>query len=439
MNINKTIKVGNRIVNISVDNCSQSTEQSNTYFSSTSAYTKESFIEFNDDSVIIQNDSCGLFRVYYWMVGDDIYIANNIFNYLSKKDLMKFDKDSNEYEYYQNHGYTTGANTYYTQIKKVAPSCRLTITKNGISIDEDFTLYNQEATPDKRTFCHSVYSQISDTLSRLSGIKEKIILCYSGGTDSHYLASIMLEQRLEFECVYFFSKKSNIKDLEYAKQRANQIGLSLHVLDVDSKIDEVEDIIAERMIFDKHVAYPHFYGTRKIVEKWGKEVVVVNGQNSDGIFSFGPSERKFSSFLKRYTIYGKLYALKWVFSKIVSFSFKQNLKIPTSDHEKAVAMFSNFKYCLFLNLSIPKEIEYTTKLIKKIIMNGSFNNLRKLLMYVKINTFIQGSDSQVVVQSANANSVKLLLPFASKEVVEATLKYKYDYTELFNPKYALKI
>ena len=76
------------------------------------------------------------------------------------------------------------------------------------------------------------------------------------------------------------------------------------------KAENIEEAIRRKMFFDRHYSKIHFYGVAELVKKWGADIVMINGQNSDAILSFGPSETKLTSYLKRYLLYGNSHFVK---------------------------------------------------------------------------------------------------------------------------------
>ena len=43
------------------------------------------------------------------------------------------------------------------------------------------------------------------------------------------------------------------------------------------------------MLFDFHTSFVHFFGIKKILKLYGKNIEIVSGQSADSILCFGPS------------------------------------------------------------------------------------------------------------------------------------------------------
>ena len=204
------------------------------------------------------------------------------------------------------------------------------------------------------------------------------------------------------------------------------------------KAENIEEAIRRKMFFDRHYSKIHFYGVAELVKKWGADIIMINGQNSDAILSFGPSETKLTSYLKRYLLYGNSYFVKSLLAKIISATFKINLVYPPHTVEKLISFYDNFKYCLLYD---GRDKEYTGYLKEKILSfqeKFNFSDLNNFYMYLKLFSYVQGSDNQIVIQSAKHWEVQLVMPFTNSDLVQATLKYKDDRKELHKPKYVLK-
>ena len=227
--------------------------------------------------------------------------------------------------------------------------------------------------------------------------------------------------------------------MRVAREKAKKLGKELLVIDITDKQEEnIEEAIRRKMFFDRHYSKIHFYGVAELVKKWGTDIVMINGQNSDSILSFGPSETKLTSYLKRYLLYGNSYFVKSLLAKIISVTFKINLVYPPHTVEKLISFYDNFKYCLLYDGRDKEYIGYLKEKILSFQEKFNFSDLNNFYMYLKLFSFVQGSDNQIVIQSAKHWGVQLVMPFTNSDLVQATLKYKDDRKELHKPKYVLK-
>jgi asparagine synthetase B (glutamine-hydrolysing) len=399
-------------------------------------------LEEHGDSIVIHNDLCGLFRLYYWQDLNVIYITDNVFSFMNNDDLDSMERHIHETYYFEKHHYSSGDSTFYKKIKKIPPSGILKMNRDGLSISLSYSFAQIERTPNEALFRESIRESVVASLKPLQEYQGKIILCYSGGTDSHYIATLLQTMNIDFELAYFLNTSSlpSLKEKKNGIKGAKKLGKQLHFINISQDINpQVEDAIKEKMYFDKHFSKSHFYGIADIVKKWGNNIILINGQNADSILSYGPSEKKITSLMKRYLLYGNCHMFKMLIARIISVVFNVPFSIPKSKIHRAHSFYDLFKYCLLYAKCDSKEfIDYIDNKILTIEKELSFSSENNLFMYLKLFTHIQGSDSQVVIQSAKFWNIKLLMPFSTSDILFATLKYKDDCKEMIKPKYILR-
>lgn len=446
--LNKSYRIGNYVVKLSLSNfCFEIQDKAVFGF----CYDKNNYtrgfcyLEFenNGRTLVFKNDMFGGYRLYYWEEDQTIYITDHIFSFLHQEDVKKLERNEPETEYWKKHGYTSGDSTLYSKIKKMPPASMLEITEEGcrITLTCEFADIQRLEKVNTEAFRAEVDTIIQSVLLPLKNNSKRNILCFSGGVDSMFLAQKLIFLHIDFELVFFLDSKIKMqKALSMAKKKAILLNKQLIIIDITDQNDpEIEKEIGERMWCDRHYSRVHFYGVAGLVKKFGPDITVINGQNSDAILSYGPSEEKFTSFLKRYLLYGHSYILKDIIALIISFCFRKKLKVPGSEKEMFVAFYDNFKYCLLLDRS-KSEIynSYLKHKIISVISKIKFSSRNNLWMYLKLYTYVQASDNQVVLQSAKSNGVDLIMPFTNADFVKTVLKYKNDKKELYNPKYVLK-
>lgn len=394
-----------------------------------------------NEYIEIQTDFFAGQRIYYWEEGPKLYITDNIFKFLDESDLKNEPLDEFESEYFKKHGYTSGDSTMYKRIKKIPPASLFTIDKNGLKIKSKWNLYNVKEDADSRKFSESLLKSVQKQLEILNNTPEKVLLCFSGGKDSTYLAHILKDLGIDFNLVFFRDKnlKINNKEAKRAMTSAQKLGKTIEYIDITGlKDDTIEEAIQRFNFFDKHYCRYHFYGLKEIKRIYGENVIMVNGQNADSILSFGPSEEKIGSWIKRYLLYGDNLTLKRCFASVIGMLFRKKLIVPTSLSTRQNAFYDNFKYCLLLDSSTE---DYNIKVSDKVseLMSSLPEDIieREAMMYLKAMSHMQASDAQVVTQSAKYHGLGLLMPLAPSDIMRLTLKYKDDKRELYHPKYAL--
>lgn len=442
MNITRDITLGQKIIHLSLNSLVQHRGGYCFQFGiggkRLQSYGK---MTIENNEIIIESNCFAGQRIYYWELDNDIYVTDNVNNYVRLEELNEYQINEFENTLFLKHGYTSGDSTRYDRIKKLPPSSKLVINSNGTNISTNWTLGNVKNAPDAEKYIEAIENAVIDNLSCLKEEKRPVALCFSGGKDSTYIAAILQRLGIEHDLVFFQDKNIKINNIEIkkAKSQALKFGKTLRLIDITGlKNPEIETAISNFNIFDRHYCRYHFYGIEELRKIYGKELIVINGQNSDSILSYGPSESKFSSKIKRYLLYGNNLFLKSCIAMAIGIMFRKRLWVPLSKDEKREAFYDNFKYCLLLD---KRSYEYKKSLlnkIKSIINNGGpFFSENNIYMFLKSFTHMQGPDAQVVTQSAKRSGIDLLMPLATKEVMEATLRFKDDRMELHHPKYCL--
>lgn len=384
--------------------------------------------------IIVKNDIIGGYHIYYWQKGNDIFISDDVYEVIVSTSELPIDE--NEKRYFDRHGYGLADRTFRQGLYRLPPFSTLTVDEKGFEVKNNWTLGHIERTPDETKYKEAVQAAVDKSLNMLKHTNRKVLLCFSGGVDSLYIAKRMISLGIEFELLYWSISKET---LQTAEKGARILGMPLVVLDVSNYSKELQNVVAKEMFFDNHYSRIHYVGCQEILKKYGTNVVLVNGQNSDSILTYGPSETKFTSYWKRYLMYGKGYIRKWIYKTIIEIGFRRRFVLPRTEEDKDRALLDNFKYCLILDKNEPQTYsDYLNERIKEIKSRIFFSSQNNLWMYLKIHTHIYGSDCQVVVNSARHFGLNLLMPFSTEEFIKAALMYKDDERELQCPKYVLK-
>ncbi len=389
---------------------------------------------YDKTKLTISNDIIGGYHIYYWQRGKDIYVSDDIYEVLVL--TRDFPVDKNEKTYFDRHNYGLADRTFRKGLYRLPPYSTLIISDKGLFVNNNWSLGCVERKSDEFQYKLAVNEAVDNSLAMLQKNKKKILLCFSGGADSLYLAKRMIKLGIDFELLYWSINK---KAQKTAERGAKVLGKPLVIMDVSNYTKELQDIVSNEMYFDHHYSRIHYVGCQEIVKKYGTNVVLVNGQNSDSILTFGPSETKFTSFWKRYLMYGQNNFRKWIYKSIIEIGFRRRFFIPMTEEEKERAFLDNFKYCLILDKTESQEYKnYLIEVINDIKRKINFSSQNNLWMYLKLFTHISGSDSQVVINSARHFGLDLLMPFSTEAFIKAALTYKDDLKELYSPKYALK-
>ena len=395
-------------------------------------------LEISEDSLTITTDILGGFRIYYSKPSKDQMHISDDFQHMNNA-LSTVTKENVEIEYWEKHGFTTGRGTFYKEVLKLSPASSLIIDPKGIRE----ILYFKDVVRKRNVQLHfeKIDQDLSDTISSLNGYDETIILLFSGGKDSCLLLQYLISHKISFKAIFIKMKpipKIALQDLIRARSHAKEYGIVLEELEIElNKISEKDklEIIANQPL-DKHYSLLHYIGMKKIKEKYGDHVIILNGQSSDSILSFGPSENSLMSFFRRNMMYSSTSFLSRLGCLLLVFKTRKMFKLPVNNNERLIALFDEYKYTRVIEKDKSKEyLQYLKNYIEDKTKNlCSFQSKE---MYAKIASFCQGSDNQVVVKSAMKNNLKVLMPFATPNIVYSTIAFKNEKEEIYNPKYAL--
>ena len=394
-------------------------------------------VEIESEEIRITTDILGGYRVYYSQKNDSIYVSDDFLELENILDDTSI--NSIELEFWEKHRFTTGKGTFLNEIAKVSPSSTLKISKNGISEISYFK--NVVRKSDAGQHMKIVNNDLEDSFNHIENSKKKVILMFSGGKDSCLLLQYLKERSINFELLFFKISpvtKMVAADLTRARNVASKLKIDLKEIDIDlTKITEKEKYFCvKQQILDRHYSILHYFGMKMIKDIYGTDVIIINGQSSDSILSFGPSENSLMSYFRREMMYFPSSFLSRLGLFLLSVKSRKRFKLPTTIHEKLLSLFDEFKYSRVLEIEKSAEYHYYLEdYIKQ--KTDQFSSYESKEMYTKILSFCQGSDNQVVVNSANYYSLKVIMPFATPEIIYGTVKYKDEHLEVKRPKYVV--
>lgn len=396
-------------------------------------------IDIQDDKIVLTNDILGGYRVYYFIQNNNIYISDNYSTILKTVENIEFKKNQVEFNYWLKHRYTTGKATFIEGLKKINPASILEISEDTLTERSYFKNIERSTNPTKHK--NTIHEDLLNTFSILKESEQKVILLFSGGKDSCLLLQYLLYFNIPFTPVFFkLNPISNygLEDLKKVRAVAKELGLRLDEVEInlsDLTIEEKQTII-EKQLFDRHFSVLHYKGSEIIKEKYGNNSLVINGQSSDSILSFGPSESSLMSYFRRNIMYKPKTIISKIGLLLLMLKTKKRFKLPINKEDSLVALFDEYKYTRVIDCQVEKSyIKYLNKYIKA--QTKHLTSLYSKEMYVKILSFSQGSDNQVVVNSSKINKILTIMPFATPNIIYNTIKYKDENLEIKKPKYII--
>ena len=388
--------------------------------------------------ITIYNDILGNFRLYYTLSKKgDVFLSNN-FNYLIKINKIKI-LNNEEFNFWKSKNYTSGDDTFFKNLKKFPPASIFTFNFKGYNIKN---IFHKQLINNSKNEIKSLDLSLKNSLNNLKNKNKKIILLFSGGIDSLLLAQKLKEINANFDCVYF---KSKIKTWEsefgfyQSKKVAKVLNIKLKIIEIDEKINEKNfKKILECMLFDFHTSFVQFFGIKKILKLYGKNIEIVSGQSADSILCFGPSAMTLSNFLNRLLYIFNNIFINFIVQVALEVKYKTKLAFAKNNFEEYYFFYYGFFYYPLFNLKNKNTDKTITHKIKKII--SSFKNKNRFLkMYLKIFGFLQGPDNQILIQSCLKNGFSnIFLPYSNKEIITSTCINQNKLKGLFIPKYEVK-
>lgn len=397
------------------------------------------FVGYDASELVVCNDISAGFRVYYYMDNECIYLCDDVQALLSmiKKEYTDLSFNENAYRYFEKHGYTPGGDTFFHEIKKLPPSSYLKITPGAVVLKPNFA--NVDHTPNAKKHVLKVNDSIRNTFSHLKGMEGKKILYFSGGKDSTLLALTLKDLAIPFTAVYMEAEppyKENYKDKIRAEHVAKQIGMDYETQTIrtDAITEMLSEKIASSFPFDQHFYALHYLSVKQLKERYGSDLILINGQSSDTIFSYGSSQQSFGHYFACLTFMKEL-KMKVLLDAILQFKHGKNFSLPKNEIDFYCAFLDNFKNMAVLSNHESDDFKnYCHGIIQDLLGHGYSGHT--LMMLLKIYTHLQGPDNQTVIKSALDQGItKIVLPYAYPGVIYNTIRYKSTFKELMTAKY----
>lgn len=394
-------------------------------------------LDFTKDEIKITNDILGGFRLYYSKSNNKIIISDD-FSLIIKKGKLPIEKHHIEYAYWLKHRYTTGKGTFIKNLLKINPACTLTINKN---INETIYFKDLKHISNKNKHREEIHLDLINTFKSIKKRKKKNILFFSGGKDSCLLLKYLVHLEIPFTPIFFKTEpltENILSDLNRVRAVSKKLNVKIEEISLsfDKISKENKNEIFKNQIFDRHFSLLHYEGVKKIKKLYGEECLIINGQSSDNILSFGPSEYGVMGFLRRNVLYKPKSFIAYVGLLLLTFKTRKRFKLPKSNTEKLVTLLDDYKYLRVFELSKSKEYY---KYLESYIINNlkSINNFASKEMYSKIISYLQGSDNQVVLNSSRQENLEVIMPFATPGIIYSTIMYKDINLEINKPKYVV--
>ena len=376
-------------------------------------------LKVSDKKIEMIADACGSIRTYYKMNGNTLILFDTL------NENEKLEKNKAGEDYFIENGYFFGTDTIYKKIYRLPGLIFTEITNSEITESDMFF----KISPPINNFKFDLNWFLKKSINNSNN--QGVYLMFSGGSDSVCLANSLNELNIEFKAIFFDDSKRENDKIQAIKVAKN---LNLDFEVVKLKIEDNLDCLIEKyQKFDKHYSKLHYYAAKELVIRYGEDINVINGQGSDSVLSFGPSEVSIQSFLKRIAIYSPFF-LRIPINILLSIIYHKTLYLGLKNNQ-FYESFSSFKRYLFVN-SKNNCFSY-----KRLVSSDGFlksSNTAKLLSIKRLG-FLMGSDNQVVINSLKSFNVdSIILPFSSLFMFRHSIYNVNRVKEIFLPKYLIK-
>ena len=393
------------------------------------------------DHTELANDILGGYRVYYSLV-DERLVFSDAYETLKKMLNNNVTVDSLQLKYWRKHRFTLDDGTLFNEIKKIAPATIILCNKDGVYVESYYKDYANKPNYNNYLVKNNIVIEEQLKLAYEKNKKSTFLLFYSGGTDSTYLLCMLKELLIPFKCVVIrYNPRWSIGEKEYAEavSKLSSFGITDYdTLDVDlnAALDDFIDEAKKEMFFDRHISV-HFYETyRRVAERYGTDVVIVNGQSADSIMGFGPTDMTKGFFIQRCVLYSSVLT-NLIWTPFVKLYLGVRYCMPWTNYQRLLAMLDEHNYWFVVDTKCEYRKLLTSKLTS--VFFTRLKNFASKRMYAKIISFLQGPDNQIVLKAANHFGIrKVIMPFTAPEFIYNVVKYKNDSHEMFVGKYFVR-
>lgn len=402
------------------------------------------FIHHECNKITISTDITGGYRLYISRAGTNILISDDFYWLVNQTSAPGLSWNENEYLFWVRHRYTTGRGTFFNEIEKLEPASIYSISVEGVNKRCWFPYVKHYPSVDRHV--QLVHEDLLTTFEGLKKLSHHCILFFSGGIDSLLLAMLAKEYHLSHSLVFLRSNPryhENEKDVFKALAGADFLGKPLEMIEVDLHLSDTSRLrkISHYQILDRHLCLLHYGGMEDIRNRYGDNCIVVNGQSSDSILSFGPSSHGIGGIARRILM---LPETSLLLKRIATVAIKakkhsKNYSIPVGLNQFLEAFFDEESYIALIDRNRSQDYSRYLQSFITEIKDVREDVLLSVMMRLKLFGFLQGSDNQVVLRSAHSVGIhQVIMPYATPGIVLGTARHKDYWQDLWRPKYPIQ-
>ena len=393
------------------------------------------YVRYESNYIEIISDIIANYRTYYMEKDGILYFSNDflyLFNMLGKEER---EPNKFEIEYWDKHRYTTGGETLCAKIHKIKPAHIYKFYPD--KIEEKLYFKDIQNKPNRKKHFEEVLADLRDTVSLIKKMPQKKFLLFSGGADSTLCVKLLQEQNVEF--IPVFAKHTPTNSMNY--DDILKVQCSAKLLDIEpveievNTTKKIDKQIVDTMFMDRNISQLFYEITHVLKEKYGNDIIFINGQAADAIFGYGPTEIGFRNVITRHFLFRPFSFI----NRISLFIFQKKrenyrkFRVSKTEDEYLAAFFDEKFYMPLIDKS---KSEFYFQKINDIIsgIRNNITNKNALMMYLKADSYMQGSDNYVNVQSCETNGIKALFLFVSPHIISSTIENTDYIYEILHPK-----
>ena len=422
------------------------------------------FVILSEERIDVVTDPCGIIKLYGYLKDDALIVVDDILEL--KNEHFTLDKDAVKYYFIKN--YTPSKHTFFKEVFKFEPCAFYSIDSSLEIVPINYAKI-QEQPLGGEAFLNEFQRILEENMSFYKKHYDKSCLFLSGGVDSSFLFRLLSSKEKNLQWFDLVVGKmdgmqqmhliDNDYDISFSQRLAKEEGKELEVVGYDySSAQTVTDFeLLRNHLFTEYAPAMGYLGFVRAVDA---HKLIVNGQNSDSILSFGllgnPRWKGFritglNGLFSRYFMFFGHRSKNFFYRGIASFLrgvyYKRNYPIEVID-------FSDQNYYLGLCMhpknqywikndpcfSAVEQVQELSDWFKREYLQSVFNTHKNksshalsMILYQK--TCFQGSANRATILSSLIQGRKIFLPYTSLALFELMCNLKPDWHYAYYGKY----
>ncbi len=274
--------------------------------------------------------------------------------------------------------------------------------------------------------------------------KGDVIVAFSGGLDSLWIISVLIKHGIDFKS-YFIkripSDYDNREDLKLSLEvsRIFDFNLSIFDCDLNSCLNDENLMcnLAKRLSEDKGLSADIFLFSEYLAQKYGRDTVVITGQTSDSLFSWGLTSISISSLIQRFMLSG------WFLEFISVRKFFSWLKIGFSGERFVPVDINSIRGLLYMPDVYVLRGSNSEQVLAKRTLDSFLKHIdfidtqtKEIRTLSKVN-YLTGPSNIPWFRAASYADIKCFMPFLNPNLLHYLTSKYYSFLDILIPRYIL--